>query len=267
MTSFHTRERRGLGWIPDIRDPRDHRASASRDAAAPLPPAVVLWTPPFRDQRRTNSCVGQASASLFEYMTHMTGQDLRPSALFNYWLARHVPRRGWENEDEGAMPRDAMQSMISNGVLPEEDWPFTEDQSVVNREPPKLLQRKAKANRVIEGEYVRMLADDNLFHLKHSLAQGIPFLIGVDVYSSFFDTGSDGMTPMPQTNETFEGGHLMYCNGYDDSNRRMRCPNSWSESEGDKGVFWLPYEYVGNAGLAGDFWRIEAITPKEFSFT
>ncbi len=211
------------------------------------------------DQGRTNSCVGNASASLFHYMLHYLGKpDFQPSRLFNYWLARHVPRLGWENEDEGAMPRDAMQSMISNGVISEDDWPF--DTGKINERPPQALLAKAKANRVVEGEYVRMLANDNLYHLKYSLFQKLPFLIGVDVYSSFFDTDTDGMTPMPQTSEAYEGGHLMYCNGYNDSIRRFRCPNSWSEDEGEKGVFWLPYEYVGNAGLASDFWRIEAIT-------
>lgn len=251
--------RHGMGWRRDIYDPRDLRFSAG-DTSASLPSQVThLWTPPILNQRATNSCVGHGSASLFMYMLHWLNKPVfQPSPLFNYWLARHVPRLGWENEDEGAMPRDAMQSMISNGVLSEDLWPFGYDR--VNTRPPQTLLHDAKANRVVEGKYVRMLANDNLYHLKYSLAQGLPFLIGIDVYSSFYDTGDDGFVPMPQTNQTFEGGHLMYCNGYDDSIRRFRCPNSWGDDWGDKGCAWLPYDYVGNAGLASDFWRIEAIT-------
>lgn len=227
----------------------------------PLPSAVELWTPPIVDQFSTNSCVGQASASLFRYTMHLWGDpDFQPSRLFNYWLARHVPRRGWENEDMGAMPRDAMQSMISNGVVPEELWPFSEDPSIVNQRPPQELLAKAKKKRIVEGKYVRMLANANLFHLKHSLAIKLPFLVGIDIYSSFYDTGDDGMVPMPQTNQTYEGGHLIYCNGYDDSLRRFRCPNSWGTNWGAKGTCWIPYEYIANAGLSGDFWRTEAIT-------
>lgn len=262
MSNVITRERRGLGWFRDIFDPRDHRAGLtipSREAIASLPAEVELWTPPIMDQGRTNSCTGHASASLYRYMLHYLGHaDFQPSRSFNYWYGRKIAHRGWESVDEGAMPRDVMQSMISNGVVDEADWPF--DPARINEQPPKRLLTKALGNRVIEGEYTRMLADHNLYHLKASLARRLPFLVGIDVYSSFFDTGDDGHTPMPQTNETFEGGHLIYCNGYSEARQRFRCPNSWGLGEGDKGVFWLPYPYVANAGLAGDFWRIEAIT-------
>lgn len=264
MTTVITRQQHGTGWVKDRPSKKDLRFSAplEEDGTLPTLPTSVtdLYTPPRRDQKRTNSCVGQASASLYEYMLYVmnAANVFHPSALFNYWLARHVPRRGWEDEDEGAMPRDAMQSMISNGVLPDEDWPFTEDPSVVNQEPPKLLQRKAKSNRIVEGKYVRMKADDNLFHLKYSLAQGLPFLIGIPVYTSFYDVGADGVVPMPKDGEMLEGFHLMYSNGYDDSTRLFKTPNSWGTEVGDYGVYYLPYNYV--TMFSDDFWRIEAIT-------
>jgi hypothetical protein len=196
---------------------------------------------------------------LYRYTLRLLGlPDFALSPAFNYWFGRHVPRLGWENEDEGAMPRDVMQSMISNGVVSEVDWPLLPD--TLNARPPQELLAKAKQHKVIEGRYVRMLANDNLHHLKYSLAQRLPFLVGVDVYSSFYDTSDDGMTPMPKTSETYEGGHLIYCNGYDDDLQRFRCPNSWGEGEGAQGVFWLPYAYIANAGLANDFWRVEAVT-------
>lgn len=261
MTAVHTNKRHGLGWLRDIRHPKDLRIKMSKEqmGVITLPPSVHLWTPPILDQISSNSCTGFASSSLYRYMLrHLGKSDFQPSPLFNYWFGRHVPRLGWENEDEGAMPRDVMQSMISNGVVEESDWPF--DLSKVNEKPPQAVLSRAKTNRVIEGKYVRMLANDNLFHLKYSLAQGLPFLVGIDVYSSFFDTGDDGMVPMPQTNQTFEGGHLLYCTGFDDSLQRFKCPNSWGLGWGDAGFAWIPYAYIANAGLAGDFWRIEAIT-------
>lgn len=263
MTAVHTRQRHGLGWIPDVPKKADFRVKMSREEmdAITLPSSVQLPAPPILDQKTTNSCTGFATSSLYRYMLRALGKlDFQPSPLFNYWFGRHVPRLGWEEEDEGAMPRDVMQSMISNGVIREEFWPFSEDPEIVNRRPPQTLLAAAKNNRVVEGKYVRMLADDNLFHLKYSLAQRLPFLVGIDVYSSFFDTGDDGMAPMPQTNQTFEGGHLLYCVGFDDDFQRFKCPNSWGLDWGDAGFAWIPYAYIANAGLAGDFWRIEAIT-------
>lgn len=262
MSNVITRQRYGLGWIRDIPKPlQDYRFSAMLDTATTLPHEIDLEpaSPPILNQGRTNSCVAHGSASLFRYTLKRQGlPDFAPSRSFIYWFTRHVPRLGWETVDEGAMPRDAMQTMISNGVVSEDDWPF--DPDLINVRPPQELLTKAKSHRIIEGRYVRMKADDDLYHLKYSLAQRLPFLIGIDVYSSFFDTGSDGMVPMPKTSETYEGGHLMWCNGFFDSIRRVKCPNSWGTGEGDRGHFYLPYEYVANRGLASDFWRIEAIT-------
>lgn len=258
-----SREQRKFGWVRDIPDRRDLRVKMSKEEmrGVSLPSWVNLWTPPIRNQASTSSCTGFASSSLYHYMLKfLNKQAFSPSPLFNYWFGRHVRRAGWENEDEGAMPRDVMQTMISNGVVPEEDWPFSENPKVINQRPPQTILAKAKQNKVIEGRYVRMLANDNLFHLKNSLAQGLPFLVGVDVYSSFMDTGSDGRVPMPQTNETFEGGHLLYCNSYRNDIGCFGCPNSWGLEWGDKGVAWIPYPYIANAGLAADFWRIEAIS-------
>lgn len=263
MTAVHTRQRKGLGWIPDIPHINDKRFKAPKPttSSSVLPKEVVLAHPPILDQGPTNSCTGHAASSLYRYMLGKLGKpDFQPSRLFIYYYGRRVPRLNWETEDMGAMPRDVMQTMISNGVLDETFWPFSPDPINVNMAPPAGLLSKAKANRVIEGKYVRMKADDNLYHLKYSLAQKLPFLVGIDVYSSFYDTVKDGFVPMPRTNETFEGGHLMYCTGYSDGLQRFICPNSWGQSEGDKGVFYLPYAYIANRGLASDFWRIEAIT-------
>ena len=235
MSNVITRQRHGLGWIPDTPKKADFRVRMSKEemATISLPPSVQLWTPPILDQKSTSGCTGFASSSLYRYMLRILGKpDFQPSPLFNYWFGRHVPRLGWEDEDEGAMPRDVMQSMISNGVVWEQDWPFSEDSDIVNRRPPQTVLATAKKNRIIEGKYVRMLANDNLFHLKYSLTQGLPFLCGIDVYSSFFDTGGNGMIPMPQTNQTFEGGHLGMVSGFDDLTRRFTFVNSWGEEWG-----------------------------------
>lgn len=256
-------ERRGMGYIRDVPDRRDLRVKMSKEemSKVSLPPSVQLWTPPILNQASSSACTGFATASLYHYMLKFLNKNVfQPSPLFNYWFGRHVRRAGWENEDEGAMPRDVMQSMISNGVVPEEDWPFSANPNIVNQRPPQTVLSKAKQNKVIEGKYVRMLANGNLFHLKNSLRQGLPFLVGVNIYSSFFDADENGMVPMPRMTETFEGGHLLWCNGFDDSIQRFRCPNSWGPERGDNGVYWIPYAYIANEGLSSDFWRIEAVS-------
>ena len=275
-------EKQGLGWIRDVPKSADFRASAPVTiSAADLPPSVELWTPPILDQGSTSSCVGHGSASLFRYMMHYLGQpDFQPSPLFNYWYARKISHMGWENEDNGAMPRDAMQSMISNGVVPEDNWAF--DLARVNERPPRELLPVAYKHRIIEGEYVRMLANDNLIHLKYSLAKQLPFLVGIDCFTSLFDqkTNDTGVVPFPNLErEVFEGGHLVYSNGYitrqapnwsqwltdhgvtnPDPDGYFRCPNSWGDFYGEHGIYWFPFAYIRNASIASDFWRVQMIT-------
>ena len=41
--------------------------------------------------------------------------------------------------------------------------------------------------------------------------------------------------------------------GYDDKKLCFICANSWSTNWGNKGLFYLPYNYVTDNELAGDF--------------
>lgn len=252
-------QRRGLGWCKDLRDDRDFAVGGVPPSIA-LPTNVdlrLLYSPPIEDQSVTNSCVGNATSSVFRFMRCKLGlPDIKPSRLFTYYFAR--ARQGWQNEDEGCMPRDAMQSLISNGTVDEAVWPFITDPAVVNQRPPQTVLAQAKHNHIVEHKYVRMLPDHELFHLKYSLAQELPFVLGIPCFSSFFDVGSNGIVPMPKKGETLEGFHLMYALGYDDHEQYFITPNSWGEEDGDHGVRYLPYEFMKR--YADDLWRMELVT-------
>jgi C1A family cysteine protease len=252
----------GLGWRKDQPDMRDFVARLARAAPASslsIPPAVDLrktpWMPPIMDQSVTSSCVGNASSSIVRFMRRKMGQpDFQPSRLFTYYFARRL--QGWESIDAGCYPRDAMKSLAANGVPSEDEWPF--DVNRVNERPPQISLHHALADKAIK--YTRMLRNDDLFHLKNSLHQGIPFMLGISVYSSFFDTNETGMVRMPGRRESYEGGHMLWACGYSDVDRLLACPNSWSEGWGDRGVCYLPYDYLRHEGLSDDFWRIEAVS-------
>jgi C1A family cysteine protease len=65
-----------------------------------------------------------------------------------------------------------------------------------------------------------------------------------------------GLVPMPGPQEHCLGGHAVMIVGYDDETQHVIVRNSWGTDWGIKGYFWLPYEYVTNMDLAGDFWSI-----------
>jgi C1A family cysteine protease len=61
-------------------------------------------------------------------------------------------------------------------------------------------------------------------------------------------------------NERQLGGHAVMAVGYDDENQWLIVMNSWGASWGDKGFFYLPYEYITNNNLSDDFWTIRQVT-------
>ena len=61
---------------------------------------------------------------------------------------------------------------------------------------------------------------------------------------------------MPSKSESVEGGHAVLCVGYDDAKSQVIIKNSWGASWGDKGYFYMPYEYITSDDLAADFWTV-----------
>jgi C1A family cysteine protease len=55
------------------------------------------------------------------------------------------------------------------------------------------------------------------------------------------------------------GGHAVLCVGYNDRKQRWIMRNSWGKSWGDKGYFYLPYNYLLNNNLAGDLWVLTTV--------
>jgi C1A family cysteine protease len=55
------------------------------------------------------------------------------------------------------------------------------------------------------------------------------------------------------------GGHAVMAVGYDDEKKHFIIQNSWGTEWGDKGFFYMPYDYAANSDLAADFWTIRIV--------
>jgi C1A family cysteine protease len=97
--------------------------------------------------------------------------------------------------------------------------------------------------------------------MQTTLANGRPIVIGFSVYDSFEsqEVAQTGMVPMPGSNESMLGGHAVLLVGYDDPRQLWIVRNSWGESWGDKGYFYMPYQYLTDPGLADDFWVLNTV--------
>ena len=250
------REIRRYGWIPDVPDQRDHLYAAPPQYLAALPPATDLrgQCPPVYDQGMLGSCTANAIAAAIEF--DRLKQDLAdfvPSRLFIYYNERAI--EGTVSIDSGAMLRDGIKSVASDGVCPEPEWPY--DIAKFARRPTAQCYNDAKLDRAVS--YQSLVQDLN--QMKGCLASGYPFVFGFTVYQSFEGDAvrNSGHAPMPGPSERAVGGHAVMAVGYDDAQQWFLVRNSWGAGWGINGYFTLPYAYLIQAGLARDFWTIRLV--------
>ena len=233
---------------PDTEDLRDKvfRSTQYKTIAA-LPKIVDLRSGCSRvvDQGELGSCTANAIASgLREYWENQSGKLTPLSRLWLYWEERYI--EGTVNEDAGAYIRDGMKILQKMGCAPEADWPY--DITKFKQTPPAKAATDALQFKITEYHRVT-----NLTTLKTALAQGYPVVIGIKVYESFESkqVAQNGVIPLPKRVEKFLGGHAVLAVGYKDDAKIkgqgvVICRNSWGESWGDNGYFYLPYSYFAN---------------------
>ncbi len=233
---------------PDLRDHIFYTTSYKKTEHLPVRVDLHDKCSPIVDQGELGSCTANAIVSgLKEYLLKNKAAWIALSRLFLYWEERSL--EGTVNEDSGAEIRDGMKVLNKIGVCPETDWPY--DISTFTNTPTDRMVTDAAAYKVVE--YHRIISLDQL---KAALAEGLPVVIGIDVYESFeSDTvAKTGIVPLPDTTtERYLGGHAVLAVGYDDEKQQMIVRNSWGMEWGDEGYCYLPYDYY-NKGYVSDCW-------------
>ena len=243
------------GWLPDLPDFRDHIFKA-QIASTELPSVVDLRAEdaPIYDQENLNSCTANSIAGMFQFINRKNGGiDFLPSRLFIYYN-----ERDYENsiiQDSGAFLRDGMKSIKKQGVCKEPTWPYNIFKYAVK--PSKEAYTEALDHQAIL--YQRLNID--LTVMKQCLADGYPFVFGFSVYESFESTAVEetGILPMPTETENMLGGHAVMAIGYDDTKKVVIVRNSFGTDWGDKGYFYMPYDYIQNSDLCDDFWTLNQV--------
>ena len=250
---------KNYGWLPDLPDHRDLRYAVVRHAALakPVPTSVDLRAqcPPVYDQGELGSCTANAIGGAFEF--ELMKQKLpvfTPSRLFIYYNERVL--EGHVKDDSGAQIRDGVKSVATVGVCDETAWPYLVTKFA--KKPTKSLYTKAKKNLAIQ--YTR-LNNTAINELKTCLASGNPFVFGFTVYQSFEGdkVAKTGVLTMPTKTESAIGGHAVMAVGYDDAKKAFIIRNSWGDAWGEKGYFYMPYDYITSTDLADDFWTISQV--------
>lgn len=201
------------------------------------------------DQGELGSCTANAIASgLREYLLIQAKQPwIALSRLFLYYEERLL--EGTVNEDSGAKIRDGLKVLRNIGVCPETEKPYDISSFTV----PPTEQNISEASQYKITSYHRVV---DLTMLKSALSEGLPVVIGFKVYSSFEseEVSQSGIVPNPDIQtEDLLGSHAVLVVGYDDANQWAIVRNSWGINWGDKGYFYLPYQYW-TQNLISDMW-------------
>ena len=256
---------RGYGWRPQLPDSRD-RMYARR--LGDLPPAHDLRPsmPPVYDQGQLGSCTGNAIAGAMEYERDRQGlSDFVPSRLFVYYNERAL--EGTVSSDSGAVIRDGIKVVNTEGVCPETLWPY--DIGMFSVKPPRRCYVAATKDKAVTYESIQTLGE-----LKDAIASNLSVVFGFTVYESFESqaVAQTGVMPLPKRGESVVGGHAVLAVGYSDAKGQVIVRNSWGASWGDHGYFYMPYQYltgskvssdsspVSHAHLASDFWAIQSVS-------
>ena len=251
-----SRLNRRYGWRPDVPDRRDHYLLLTRPALG-LPPRVDLRgpnMPAVYDQGELASCTANAIAAALEF-TRLRQRlpDFMPSRLFIYYNERAM--EGTIPCDCGAQLRDGIKSVAAYGDCPEPEWPYDVTKFAVK--PPAACYANARKHRALS--YQRVVQAPG--QMQACLAAGFPFVFGFTVYESFESdaVAQSGVLNMPKPGEHSLGGHAVVAVGYDMPSQQVIVRNSWGAAWGQSGYFTMPFAYIGNRNLAGDFWTIRLV--------
>jgi C1A family cysteine protease len=246
-------KRKNLGWLPDKVDERDfiYKAKASPQNF----PAVVdhrkryfrVW-----DQGDLGSCTAHAACAACMFLD-VYDQDMPvvlPSRLFVYYATRTL--EGTKNTDSGATLRNTIKAIATWGYPPEAEWPY--DIKKFSTRPPEETIAVATKERI--KSYERLSRDLDQF--REVINAGQPIILGFSVYSSIDgpNVRKTGYIPVPKPGEKRDGGHAVLVCGYDDTKQALIIRNSWGQGWGEEGYGYLPYAYVEDPKLSGDFWTV-----------
>ena len=242
------------------RDPNHHtepRQPADTYTPDDLPSTVDLrpHCPPVVDQGHTESCTANALAGAYGYLEgRIAGKQVPISRLFIFYNDRMLEDR--VAADGGAMICDGVKGLKRYGACEETTWPF--DPSQVKQKPHARAYDEGQGHEVDQAATVAV----DLHAMRHCLAEGYPFVFGLEIDD--FEPDTRGFVKRPTSKKDL-GGHAMCCVGYIDAQKVFIVRNSWGTRWGDQGYCYVPYDWMTDPDACSDLWTLRRAHDLDFS--
>lgn len=238
---------RQYGARRDVHDVRDRMYRMAAPQVLPKYVDLSAWAGPIKDQGSEGSCTGHAYSSLREWIARKYEKSsvvLSPQFLYSEELIKE----GVFPQDRGAMPRTGCQVLTEFGCCEAVEYPY-----VAGHITLPTPDQVANALKYRTGAYHRIAS---LTDVMACLSDTTPWpvSVGFTVYQSFesAQVADTGIMPIPSDKEVILGGHEVLCLGYDADKRLAKIQNSWGNSWGQHGFFWMPFEVLESPST--DLW-------------
>lgn len=230
------------GYLPSPPDDRDYTTETVCLMAQESFPEEYRTegSIPVLNQGANSDCVAHALAVATAYGQYKV--DSRYNDLSRGYI--YGNRSTLDYQGEGMYIRQALKHLNHEGDCFNQTFPwrgsYAQMKAKIEQDAEKYAQDAAPQAIV---NYFRLYTTDEI--KRALMAQG-SVVLGVTVYSSF-----DTHIPLPTKNDTVRGGHAMCCVGWNKDGWIIQ--NSWGKSRGDKGFYYLPYDYP-----VDEWWGITA---------
>jgi C1A family cysteine protease len=225
----------------NIPDPLPAKKMLTRVSPA-LPQMVDLrqWAGPTKDQFNESCCTGFAFSSAREWIARKYPRnDADKSVILSpqYLYAEALIAQGDFPQDSGSDGTTLCKTLISKGCCEASLYPYFSGQIL----KPTAAQ-EANAALYKTGAY-HGIANSQVALSVLGDAVPWPVAIGFTIYESFESDAlaQTGIMTVPGAGEKVLGGHEVLCLGYDQTKQLALIQNSWGDSWGQKGYFWMPF--------------------------
>lgn len=240
-------ERQLNGFLPSPLDDRDYTLDkiCAASLEEPVFPEEYLLEGniPVLDQGVNSDCVAHAIATATAY-----GQ-YKAEGKFNDLSRGYIygNRRSTDYQGEGMYVRQALKNFNHDGDCLNFKFPYKGTYPYVKAKIQEHKEEYAEAaskSKLIN--YCRLYSE---IEVKKALMNQGAVVLGITTYKGHMKTYIE----VPTKDSVKSGGHAMCCIGWNKEGWILQ--NSWGKYSGDKGKYYLPYEYP-----VDEWWGLTAST-------
>jgi len=226
-----------LNTIPSPKDERDFLISKLVAQVNVFPDEFEIpYNHEILNQGMVSSCVPHSIEGYCRSTTEekQSGKYKLFSVGFRYGLRDSDDYKG-----SGMYPREALESSLKFGSVPHSVFPYNEEYEIVKN---KIEANKTNLLKLADpyriSAYCRLYTVDEI---KNALMQLGMVTVTIPVYESFYQTSSDGIVKIPNSNEKLYGYHQLTIYGWR-KDKKWKVLNSWG-NWADNGRCYIDFNF------------------------